>query len=127
MLTEEYIRKTAKDALHLSTGGVREDACDVVSNELSYMLEEYINETTEDDICFPSETYAPFRGRKHFVAAIPAEYCTFTGDSGYVLVDATAKQFESSAEEEIPKIAILPPGDARRDDWYDEIRVPALP
>lgn len=116
--SESFLCEHALDALHITAAGVRENTCDPVSNEFAHRLE------TEFNLDLPDAAYAPFHGRKHFVALVPAEHCTFTGEAGYVVVDATVKQFDDVVDTPLPDVAILPPGDPRRKEWYDEVRTP---
>lgn len=118
-ISEAEIERIARDALHISSGGIRKNMCDVVSNEFASLLETELN---IDGIY--GATYAPVKGSKHFVSLIDADKVQVGADKGYVIIDITIKQFENKLSTELPEIAILHPNDSRRDKWYDKEPTP---
>lgn len=116
-VSEEEIRRIAKQALR-QVNGVRKNTCDVVSNEISYTLEENLG------INSPSPIYAPVEGCKHFVSIVNAEDVVDTNEKGYVIIDATIKQFEDYVHREFPEVAVIYPDEKQKKEWYDEINFP---
>lgn len=114
-LSERYLRDLAVQSLNMAADGVRKNTCDVVSNELGYTLEERHGTSVET-------VKAPVQGAKHFVAAIDSGEVSGYDSGGYVIVDATIRQFSDRFDEELPGVVILGPND----DWsryYDGVRV----
>lgn len=111
--TRKFLKEQALFAIKMN-GGKRKNMCDVVSNELS------VNLDYEFDYNTYSPIHAPINGSKHFVCLIPSEETTFTNEEGYVIIDATIKQFDA---QKYPDVAIIPPED-NRSKWYDSIEIP---
>ncbi len=113
LLTKDFLKEQALSALKIN-GNIRKNMCDVVSNELSVNLDFEFNIDTYSPI------YAPVNGRKHFVCLVDSNDTQFTNEDGFVIIDATIKQFD---EHKYPDVAIIPPNDNRR-NWYDSIEIP---
>lgn len=114
-LSERYLNDLAIQSLNLAADGVRENTCDVVSNEFGYTLEERHGTSVET-------VKAPVQGAKHFVAAIDSSEVSGFPEGGFVLVDATIRQFNDRFDQDLPDVVILGP----EDDWnqyYDTVKV----
>lgn len=114
-LSERYLRDLVVQSLNMAADGVREDMCDVVSDEFGYTLEERHNISVET-------VKAPVDGSKHFVAVIESKNVTGFSDEGFVIVDATIRQFNDRFDEDLPDVVVLGPND-NWSKYYDEVRV----
>ena len=119
LVSESVIRETAHDIIHGRYNGNRRRLCDSIANDVGARLDEY------DGVETIGTVYAPVQGRTHYVVLLPADrYAGTETDTGYVVIDPTIKQFTDQLAYDFPDVAVLPPGDDRRDRWYSEIDTP---
>ena len=112
----ERLRDLAREALRRCHGAYH---CDTVSNEFLVILETYDGVKE-----LPSARRAPFNGANHFVATVPTEIVENYEERNWVVVDPTIRQFEDKIEDSQlldGEVAVLPPSDPRRKDWYDSV------
>lgn len=113
-ISKELLKELAESCLKTSTNGVRKNTCDAVSNEIACRLED------EYQVTAYSPVLAPVDGKGHYVCLIPSEECYFSDEDGFVVVDATVKQFQDTVERDLKDFEIIPPS-SDRTDIYDSI------
>jgi hypothetical protein len=116
-VNRKILREVSEWCLEIAADGVRKNTCDVVSNEIACQLEQ------EYSITAYSPMRAPIKGRNHYVCLVPSSECNFCQQDGYIIVDATLKQFQDNISKEIEDYEIIPPCSHKR-EIYDEIEKP---
>lgn len=114
-LAVNYLKNQAIEALNLGASGVRKNMCDTVANEFGYTLENRHDVTVET-------VKAPVQGAKHFVSILESTDVIGYPDEGYVIVDATIRQFNDRFDEELPDVLVLGPND-EWSQYYDRVNV----
>lgn len=113
-ISRNILRELAESCLKTSSSGKRKNTCDVVSNEIACRLEE------EYDITAYAPVLAPVEGSGHYVCLVPSEECCFSDKEGFVIVDATVRQFQDIVERELKDFEIITPS-SDRTSIYDNI------
>lgn len=116
-LGKSYLNDVAYRALEMHNY-VQKNNCDSINNEILYTIEN-LREINRE---IPAVQKCSVKGKKHFIAMIPADlYANADEEEGTVIIDAALKQFENFFNEDIDEVVILPPQDERRNKYYDVV------